>query len=96
MADLRESKFWTDLGKKVLKIILKNAGVRTGSVTHNQHVVTHEEGWAVKGAGNERVTATYKYQDDAIDRAKKIARNYKSSVIIHGKDGRIRDRISYD
>ncbi|MFT7544348.1 MAG: hypothetical protein ACI8YO_001128, partial [Gammaproteobacteria bacterium] len=40
--------------------------------------------------------ASYKYQDDAIDRARDIAVNYKSDVIIHGKDGRIRDRRSYD
>ncbi len=96
MADIRDSKFWTNLGKRLIKIILKGKGVHTGPVTHNQHVVSHEDGWAVKGAGNERVTATYKYQDDAIERAKKIAKNYKSSVIIHGRDGKIRDRISYD
>ncbi len=45
--------------------------------------------------GNERYTAVYAYQDEAIDRAKEIARNYKTDVIIHGKDGRVRDRISY-
>ena len=33
--------------------------------------------------------------DDAIERAKDIAQNYRSSVIIHRKDGTIRDRISY-
>jgi hypothetical protein len=59
-------------------------------------VVPYEEGWAVRGEGNERVTATYKYQSDAIDRAKSIARNYKSDVIIHREDGTIRDRVSYD
>jgi len=63
--------------------------------THNQHVVPHEEGWAVRGAGNTRVTATFKYQDDAIDRATEIAKNYKSDVIIHRTDGTIRDRRSY-
>jgi len=94
MADIRTSKFWIDLFKKVLKSFLKNAGVKTRKKTHNQHVVPHEDGWAVKGEGNERYTATYDYQDDAIDRAKDIARNYNSSVIIHGKDGSIRDRIS--
>ena len=56
----------------------------------------HEDGWAVKGEGNERYTAVYKYQDKAIDRAKDIAKNYGSDVIIHRKDGTIRDRMSYD
>ena len=95
MSDIRTSKFWKDLFKKVAKVALKDMGVRTGPPTHIQHVVPHPEGWAVRGEGNERVTATYKYQDDAIDRAKKIAKNYGSSVVIHRKDGTIRDRISY-
>ena len=95
MSDIRKSNFWTNLLTKILKIIFKNAGISTSPSTHNQHVVPHEEGWAEKGEGNERYTAVYKYQDDAIGRAKKIARNYGSSVIIHRKDGTIRDRKSY-
>ena len=94
--DINSSTFWTNLLKKIIKIILKNLGVRTSPPTHNQHVVPHEEGWAVKGEGNERYTAIYKYQRDAIERAKDIAKNYGSSVIIHREDGTIRDRMSYD
>lgn len=85
--------FWVGLLKKVLRIILKSALPK--KKTHNQHVVPHEDGWAVRGAGNERVTAVYKYQDEAIERAREIAINYQSSVIIHGRDGAIRDRMSY-
>lgn len=95
MADIRTDRFWTNLLQKIVKIILKNLGVRTSPPTHNQHVVPHEDGWAVKGAGNERYTGVYDYQRDAIDRAKEIARNYGSTVIIHGQDGRVRDSISY-
>lgn len=96
MSDIRQSSFWVNLFKKVARIILKDMGVRTRPRTHNQHVVPHPEGWAVKGAGNERYTAIYDYQDDAIDRAREIARNYGSDVIIHRADGTVRDRISYD
>jgi uncharacterized protein YdaT len=95
MADIRTKQFWRNLLEKIVKIILKNLGVRTSKPTHNQHVVPHDEGWAVKGAGNERYTAVYDYQRDAIERAKEIARNYNSTVIIHGKDGKVRDSISY-
>ncbi|NNE29010.1 MAG: DUF2188 domain-containing protein [Saprospiraceae bacterium] len=70
-------------------------GIRTSPRTYNQHVVPHDEGWAVKGEGNERYTAIYKYQDQAIDRAREIAINYGSDVIIHRQDGTIRDRNSY-
>lgn len=95
MTDIRKPSFWKNLAAKVVKIILKDMGGRTRSTTRNQHVVPHEEGWAVRGEGNERITASYKYQADAIERAKDIAQNYKSSVIIHREDGTIRDRISY-
>ncbi len=95
MSDIRTNSFWMNLLQKIVKIILKNLGVRTSKPTHNQHVVPHDEGWAVKGAGNERYSGIYKYQRDAIDRAKEIARNYRSTVIIHGEDGKVRDSISY-
>ena len=95
MADIRKSNFWLELLKKIAKIIFKKFGDKTRPQTHNQHVVPHKEGWAVRGEGNERYTATYKYQEDAIERAKDIAKNYGSDVIIHRKDGTIRDRNSY-
>jgi hypothetical protein len=95
MADIRTNQFWRNLLEKIIKIILRNLGVRTSRPTHNQHVVPHEEGWAVKGAGNERYTAIYQRQRDAIERAKEIARNYNSTVLIHGEDGKVRDSISY-
>lgn len=95
MADIRTPNFWVNLLKKVIKQVLKNFGVRTSPPTYNQHVVPHDEGWAVKGAGNEKYTAVYELQQDAIERAREIAINYGSSVIIHRKDGSIRDRMSY-
>lgn len=96
MPSITESKFWTNLLKKIIKILLKNAGIRTTKRTYNQHVVPYEKDWAVKGAGNERYTAIYDTQAEAIERARQIAINYRSSVIIHRRDGTIRDRMSYD
>lgn len=95
MAKINSSKFWFDLVKKLLKQILQKSARKNRTDTHNQHVVPHEDGWAVKGEGNSRNSGTYTYQDDAIARAKSIAKNYGSSVIIHRKDGTIRDRINY-
>lgn len=96
MSDIRDSSFWRSLLKKIITIIIKRLGGRTRPATHHQHVVPHPEGWAVKGEGNERYTGVFSYQDEAIDRAKEIAKNYKSDVVIHRKDGTVRDRISYD
>lgn len=61
----------------------------------NQHVTKHPDGWQVKGAGNEKATKVTETQKQAIDAAKAIAKNQKSEVIIHGTDGRIRDKDSY-
>jgi exo-beta-1,3-glucanase (GH17 family) len=96
MAKITESAFWVNLLKKLLRQILRKQQRTYRKKTGHQHVVPHEEGWAVKGEGNERITATYKYQDDAIRRAKRIAKSKKADVIIHRADGTIRDRISYD
>ena len=41
----------------------------------NQHVVPHSEGWAVKGAGNQKATAVYETQYEAISHARSIAMN---------------------
>ncbi len=93
MSDITKKSFWTNLLKKILRIVFKDT---TGPRTHHQHVVPHEEGWAIKGEGNERYTSIHKTQAQAIRRAKQIARNYGSDVIIHSEDGTIRDRMSYD
>jgi hypothetical protein len=62
---------------------------------NNQHVVTHKDGWAVLGEGNSRATSTHNTQQEAIKSARNIAINQKSELVIHGKDGRIRDKNSY-
>lgn len=61
----------------------------------NQHVVPTSSGWAVRGENNTRITKNLDTQKNAIDSAKQIAVNQKSEVLIHGKNGRIRDRNSY-
>lgn len=61
----------------------------------NQHVVPHQDGWAVKGAGNGRATSVHNTQQKAIDAARAIARNQEAELFIHRSDGRIRDRDSY-
>ncbi len=61
----------------------------------NQHVVPHSDGWAVKGAGNQRATSIHNTQKQAIDAARDIAKNQHSELVIHRTDGRIRDKDSY-
>ncbi len=61
----------------------------------NQHVVLHQQGWAVRGAGSERATSIHQTQRDAIDAGRSIARNQGSELFIHGENGRIRERNTY-
>jgi len=61
----------------------------------NQHVTQKSNGWAVTGAGNGKATVIVPTQREAIERAKPIASNQGGDVVIHGRDGKIRERNSY-
>lgn len=62
----------------------------------NQHVVKRGGSeWAVRGEGNGRDTSRHPTQGAAIDAARDIAKNQRSEVVIHGRDGLIRDRDSF-
>ncbi|MEZ4883713.1 MAG: DUF2188 domain-containing protein [Chitinophagales bacterium] len=61
----------------------------------NQHVVKKDNKWSVKGAGNSKSTKKFNTQKEAINFAREIAKNQKSDVVIHGRDGKVRDKDSY-
>lgn len=96
MAKQSKSNFWLDLLSQLVDIFYKSSRKNAGKRTFHQHVVPHDKGWAVRREGNKRVTAVYKYQDQAIRKAKRLAKKYKADVIIHRSDGTIRDRMGYD
>lgn len=58
----------------------------------NQHVVPTKDGWAVRGAGSQKATKVFATQAEAIERGREIARNQRSELLIHGRDGRIREK----
>ncbi|NWF89104.1 MAG: DUF2188 domain-containing protein [Ignavibacteriaceae bacterium] len=61
----------------------------------NQHVVPYDNFWAVRGEGNSKVTSVHQTQAEAIVAAREIAQNQKTELVIHGRDGRIRDKDSF-
>lgn len=61
----------------------------------NQHIVPHEDGWAVKGAGSSRASSVHRTQKEAIDAGRQVAQNQKTELFIHGRDGKIRERDSH-
>jgi hypothetical protein len=62
---------------------------------NNQHVVKRGDNWAVRGAGNSKDTSHHGTQEEAIGAAKNVAENKKSDVVIHNREGKIRERSSY-
>ena len=60
-----------------------------------QHVVPNKGKWSVRKAGSSRVSGTYATQKEATEVARERARNQRTELYIHGRDGRIRERDSY-
>ena len=60
-----------------------------------QNVIPYKRFWAIKGEGNKKITKKTFTQKEAIKIARKIAKNQRSGLLIYGKDGSLRDVISY-
>ncbi|MFD2925044.1 DUF2188 domain-containing protein [Halobacillus naozhouensis] len=60
-----------------------------------EHVVSHENGWAVQAEDAKQPSDVFENKQDAVDRAKEVAKNKGTSVIIHKQDGSIQDQTSY-
>jgi len=66
-------------------------------VDSNLHVVTHEEeGWAIKREGVATPLSTHSTQKEAINAALDVAQDEETSVIVHRRDGRIREVKSFN
>ncbi len=61
----------------------------------NQHVVPMGGKWSVRSSGASRASGTFTTEREAVDAARQLARTQGTELYIHGRDGRIRERISY-
>lgn len=61
----------------------------------NQHIVPHADGWAVRGEGNQRVSSVHDTQQQAIEAGRQSAINQGTELLVHGRNGQIRERNSY-
>ncbi len=57
----------------------------------SQHVVPSNGEWAIKKSNSDRVTKVFDAQREAIACAIKIAKNQKLELVVHGRDGKIKD-----
>lgn len=65
------------------------------SAKNHQHVVPRDGQWAVRREGSARDTKRFATQEAAIRAARRIARNQGGELVVHGRDGRIRERSTY-
>jgi uncharacterized protein YdaT len=62
---------------------------------NSHHVVRNTNGgWSVKKSGSSKASGTYKTQKDAVKSASQISKKQGTSVVVHGKDGRIQKKIN--
>lgn len=61
----------------------------------NQHVVPHNGQWAVRGAGNSKVTKIVPTQTEARSIARQISMNQGSEMLVHRPNGQIREKNTY-
>ncbi len=73
----------------------KGAAVKRKTGRMYLHVVPRVDGWAVRTEGHSRATSTHSSQREAIEAARKLAKDTATELVIHGRDGRIRERDSY-
>jgi hypothetical protein len=60
------------------------------------HVVQGKNGgWQVRLEGSTRAQSTYNTQAEAVQAGRAIARRNESELLIHGRDGKIRDRSTF-
>ncbi|WP_067726422.1 DUF2188 domain-containing protein [Oceanobacillus damuensis] len=61
-----------------------------------EEVVAHANGWAVKSSGSQRASEVFDNKDEAIKRAREIAKNKGTSLTIYKQDGSVQDEQSYN
>lgn len=65
-------------------------------MSKNQHVVPNPNGgWNVIGEGNSKASKSFETQREAISYGREIARNQDTELVIHGRNGQIRDKDTY-
>ena len=61
----------------------------------NQHITPKDNKWQVIREGSDKATILFDTLQEAIDHGREIAINQKSELVIHNRQGKIRDKDSY-
>ncbi|MFU0790372.1 MAG: DUF2188 domain-containing protein [Virgibacillus proomii] len=60
-----------------------------------EHVISHEDGWAVRSSKAKKPSHVFQAKEEAIKRGREIAKNKGTYLIIHREDGTIQDQYFY-
>jgi len=74
----------------------KTENVTRKSAGKNLHVVRHTEGWVIRSEGSTRASSRHDTQREAIETARTLAEQNAITLVIHGRDGRVRSWDSYN
>lgn len=83
------------MGKPLNGRVRLTKTVRKKPMTKNLHVVQNGKSWLVKAEKTTQPVSRHYTQENAIAKATAIAKTDHTEVIIHGRDGRIRERNSF-
>jgi hypothetical protein len=62
----------------------------------SHHVVPNPDGgWDIKKGGADRASGHFPNQKEAINRGREISRNQHSELVIHRRNGQIREKDSH-
>lgn len=59
------------------------------------HITHHKDGWSVKTEGTSKSSRITSTQAEAIEIGRHMAKRMSAELLIHGTDGKIRERNSY-
>ncbi|MFD2627284.1 DUF2188 domain-containing protein [Oceanobacillus kapialis] len=60
-----------------------------------EHVVAHEDGWAVKSSKAKKPSDVFNNKEDAIKRGREIAQNKGTFLTIYKQDGEVQEKQDY-
>ena len=79
--------------KKVENIHAEQVSAKKANA--DQHVVPHEEKWAVMAAGSDKPSSVHDTQHEAVEIAREAAMKQNTVLFIHGRDGHVREQHDY-
>ena len=62
---------------------------------HSVHVIPSTKGWVVKNGGAEKASKHFSDKESAVTWARDRSKANRSELVIHGRDGMIRQKNSY-